>query len=89
LLLNEPFVITVSEETLLLSQAIPTQRFTVITLPWKRLLQTRYNIFVGICMDVIHHLSRRRENGFKDVWEYAGEVLGCRGGDSAKAETVT
>jgi hypothetical protein len=24
--------------------AIPTQRLTVITLPWKRLLQTRYNI---------------------------------------------
>jgi hypothetical protein len=40
-----PFVITVSEETCLLSQAIPTQRFTVITLPWKCLLQTRYNIF--------------------------------------------
>jgi hypothetical protein len=43
LLINEPFVITVSEEKRLLSQAIPTQRFTVITLPWKRLLQTRYN----------------------------------------------
>jgi hypothetical protein len=31
LLINEPFVIAVSEETRLLSQAIPTQRFTVIT----------------------------------------------------------
>lgn len=40
-------------------------------------------------MDVMHHLSRRRENGFKVVWEYAGEVLECRGGGSARAETVT
>jgi hypothetical protein len=44
LLYNEPFFITVSEETRLLSQAMPRQRFTVITLPWKRLLQTRYSM---------------------------------------------
>ena len=46
------------------------------------------SIFVGICMDVIHHLSRRRENGFKDVWECAGEAVGCGRGGSAGAETV-
>jgi hypothetical protein len=44
LLLNGPFVITVSGEKLLLFRAIPTQRFTVITLPWKGLLQTRYSM---------------------------------------------
>jgi hypothetical protein len=44
LLISKPFVIPVSEETRLLSQTLHTQRFTVITLPWKRLLQTRYNI---------------------------------------------